>query len=603
MSLKNAVIKVDHSHSSVVLDALFDGIGIRCHYQRRCASETPPRYRTLSITRNTMQSPLDSGRREQIYPELPDEDITRIARFGEMRHWQDGSSIFKIGDPGFGLYVVLAGAIRVTRRDALGRTTMLNEQGAGQFVGEAGQISGQRCLVDGFAIGEVRAIHIRPEQLRALLIAEAELGERIMRSLILRRVGLIERGSGIVLVTDSQTTRLNALQAFLSRNNIPHTVVNAEAGGELSEYLKKYPPDASDYPVVLSPDGIVLHAPTESQLAEALGWLPVFDSDEVFDVAVVGAGPAGLATAVYAASEGLRVMVLDHQAPGGQAGASARIENFFGFPTGISGHALTARAFVQAHKFGARTAIPMEVTSLDCASTPFRLQLGNQKEIHARAVVIASGAAYRRPNVEGLAGFEGRGAYYWASAVEAKMCTGKDVFLVGAGNSAGQAAVYLASFARRVSMIVRGPSLKATMSQYLVERIASLKNIEVHCNSQVTALNGSNHLESVNIVQNSQHRTCATEHLFLFIGAVPNTSWLNGCGVAVGSSGFVLTGTAASAHSAEQETSVSGVFCAGDVRQGSAKRVAAAVGDGASVVAQIHQYLERVKPSRTARIS
>ncbi|NUY01456.1 FAD-dependent oxidoreductase [Paraburkholderia youngii] len=558
--------------------------------------ELPGTRRTSSVRKTG----ADSGRREQIYPELPDEDLTRIARFGEMRHWQDGSSIFKIGDPGFGLYVVLAGEIRVTRRDALGRSAVINEQGAGQFVGEVGQISGERCLVDGFAVGDVRAIHIRPEQLRALLIAEAQLGERIMRALILRRVGLIEGGSGIVLVTDSQTTRLNALQAFLSRNNIPHTVVNAEADAEIAQYLKKWSPDVSDYPVVLSPDGSVLLAPTETQLAEALGWLPVFDSDEVLDVAVVGAGPAGLATAVYAASEGLRVAVLDRQAPGGQAGASARIENFFGFPTGISGHALTARAFVQAQKFGARTAIPVQAHALDCGSTPFRLQLGNQTAIRARTVVIASGAAYRRPDIEGLARFEGRGAYYWASPVEAKMCAGKDVFLVGAGNSAGQAAVYLASHARRVSMIVRGPSLKASMSQYLVERIASLENIEVQYNSEITALHGSSNLESVEIVQTLQRRTYATEHLFLFIGAVPNTSWLTGCGVAVDSSGFVLTGTAASAHAAEHETSVSGVFCAGDVRQGSAKRVAAAVGDGASVVAQIHQYLAQLKPTQPA---
>lgn len=543
------------------------------------------------------QRSVSSSRREQMYPKLSDDEVSRIARFGEVRVWPDGSLMFKIGDPGFGMYVVLAGEIRVTRRDAFDRAIVINEQGPGNFVGEAGQLSGSRCLVDGHAIGEVRAVHLQPAELRSLLIAEAELGERIMRALILRRVGLIESGSGIVLVTDEPTQKLNALQGFLSRNNIPHTVVNADVDGEVSQFLQKWAHSRAEYPIVLSPDGVVLHAPTEAQLAEALGWLPEFGTDEVFDVAIVGAGPAGLATAVYAASEGLRVVVLDPQAPGGQAGASARIENFFGFPTGISGHALTARAFVQAQKFGARFAIPLAVTSLDCASSPFQLQLANKTAIRARSVVIASGAAYRRPDIDGLARFEGRGAYYWASPVEAKICAGQDVILVGGGNSAGQAAVYLASHARRVVMLVRGQNLNASMSQYLIERIATLKNIEVHYNATITALHGSSSLETVEVLEESGRTTREVGHVFLFIGAHPNTDWLSGCGVAVDPGGFVLTGTAASTGSSEHETSVSGIFCAGDVRRGSAKRVAAAVGDGASVVAQIHQYLERQIPS------
>ncbi|MGF6553034.1 FAD-dependent oxidoreductase [Paraburkholderia youngii] len=545
----------------------------------------------------TTQPSVNSSRREQMYPTLSDDEVARIARFGEIRLWPDGSPMFKIGDPGFGMYVVLSGEIRVTRRDAFDRAIVINEQGPGHFVGEAGQISGSRCLVDGHAIGDVRAIHLEPAQLRTLLIAEAELGERIMRALILRRVGLIESGSGIVLVTDTHTQKLNALQAFLSRNNIPHTVVNADADGEVSQYLEKWSRHRPEYPIVLSPDGVILHAPTEAQLAEALGWLPEFGTDEIFDAAIVGAGPAGLATAVYAASEGLRVVVLDPQAPGGQAGASARIENFFGFPTGISGHALTARAFVQAQKFGARFAIPLAVTSLNCASSPFQLQVANETTIRARSVVIASGAAYRKPDIDGLARFEGRGAYYWASPVEAKMCTGQDVILVGGGNSAGQAAVYLASHARRVIMLVRGKSLNSSMSQYLVERIATLDNIEVHYNATITALHGSANLETVEILGESGPMTREVGHVFLFIGARPNTEWLSGCGVAVDSGGFVLTGGAASTHSSEHETSVSGIFCAGDVRRGSAKRVAAAVGDGASVVAQLHQYLERQIPT------
>jgi thioredoxin reductase (NADPH) len=300
-----------------------------------------------------------------------------------------------------------------------------------------------------------------------------------------------------------------------------------------------------------------------------------------------------LATAVYAASEGLRVIVLDHSAPGGQAGASARIENFFGFPTGISGHALTGRAYVQAQKFGADVAIPAQVESLDCGTTPFTLRLSSAVTIRSRTIVIASGAAYRKPDIQGLERFEGRGTYYWASPVEAKLCAGQDVLLVGGGNSAGQAAVFLASRARRVSMLVRGKSLKASMSQYLIDRIAALDNVVVMHGSQITALRGGKTINEVEVLTGTQRSTLLAEHVFLFTGASPNTAWLGGCGVVVDENGFVRTGEAAGPGAQEHETSVPGVFCAGDVRSGSTKRVAAAVGDGAAVVAQIHRHLER----------
>jgi thioredoxin reductase (NADPH) len=547
-----------------------------------------------SSSRSDKSANIHGSRREQKYPVLGDDEITRVTRFGDIRHWRDGTRLFEIGDPGFGMFVVLSGKIRVTRRDAFGRQIVINEQGDGHFVSEVGQISGGRCLVDGDAVGDVRAIHVPPERLRALLIAEAELGERIMRALILRRVGLIEGGSGLILVTNAHNARLNSLQSFLARNNIPHTVVNTASDGDIAQYVSNWAADESDYPLVLSPNGTILRAPSEADLANALGWLPDFIPGEVFDVAVVGAGPAGLATAVYAASEGLRVAVFDHRAPGGQAGASARIENFFGFPTGISGHALTARAFVQAQKFGARVAIPAQVESLDCGASPLRLRLQGGVEISTRTVVIASGAAYRKPDIKGLERFEGRGAYYWASPVESKACAGKDVLLVGAGNSAGQAAVYLASHARHVSMLVRGRDLKSSMSQYLIERLASLANVDVQYNTQIASLHGAENLETAGIMRDGQQVVCPTEHVFLFIGASPNTAWLSGCGVVVERSGFVLTGRAVSTQASEHETSIPGVFCAGDVRYGSTKRVAAAVGDGAAVVSQIHQYLDRV---------
>ncbi|MBN3825100.1 FAD-dependent oxidoreductase [Burkholderia sp. Ac-20384] len=539
----------------------------------------------------------DSDYRRERYPLLTDAEIHRITRFGELREWRDGDPIFRVGDPGFGMFVVLSGAIRITRRDALNRQIVVSEMGEHHFVAEVGQISGERCLVDGAAAGDVRALQVTPPRLRALLIAEAELGERIMRALILRRVGLVEGGSGIIIVTDANSSTLNGLQSFLTRNSIPHTVVNTATDREVARYVDQYQADPADYPLVLCPDGTVLRAPTETDLAAALGLIRHFDEAEVFDVAIVGSGPAGLATAVYAASEGLTAVIVDHHAPGGQAGASARIENFFGFPAGISGHALTARAYVQAQKFGARVAIPVTVDALECGTSPFRLRLNNGGAARARSIVIATGAAYRRPAIDGLERFQGRGAYYWASPVEAKLCTGKDVVLVGAGNSAGQAAVYLASHARRVSMFVRGPNLSDSMSRYLIDRIESLDNVDIQFNTQITSFLGKDELEAIEIARADGTRTSQqTEHVFLFIGATPNTAWLDGCGVAVDSSGFVLTGADASAEATEHETSVRGVFCAGDVRRGSTKRVAAAVGDGAAVVSQLHRFLANTTP-------
>ena len=534
-----------------------------------------------------------TDRHEQKYPQLTEAELARLRQYGVVRSWTS-ERIFEVGAPGFGMCVVLHGMIRVSSRDAFGRHAVVSENGPGHFVAEVGQLSGGRCIVDGDAVGDVSAIHILPDRLRALLIAEAELGERIMRALILRRVALIERGNGIVIVSQPHNARLHALQSFLRRNNVPHAVIGASSeDDDTARYVAKWVRDDADYPLVLHPDGTILRAPDEAELANALGWLPDFDPEHVYDVAIVGAGPAGLATAVYAASEGLRVIVLDHSAPGGQAGASARIENFFGFPTGISGHALTARAYVQAQKFGADVAIPAEAESLDCGITPFALRLSSAVTIRSRTIVIASGAAYRRPDIQGLERFEGRGTYYWASPVEAKLCAGQDVLLVGGGNSAGQAAVYLASRARRVRMLVRGQSLKASMSQYLIDRIAALDNVDVTYGTQITALRGARTLEEVELLSGTQRSVVSAEHVFLFTGASPNTSWLDGCGVAVDKNGFVLTGEGAGPGSQEHETSVRGVFCAGDVRSTSTKRVAAAVGDGAAVVAQIHRQLER----------
>ncbi len=545
-------------------------------------------------------SPMES-RRHQMFPLLTADEISRLRQFGTVRQWRANEYLFRMGDAAHGMVVLLSGRVRVTQRDALDRSTLVGEHGAGHFLAEVGQLSGKPSLVDGMAIEDIEAIAIPPDRLRALLVAEAELGERIMRALILRRVGLIERGKGPTLLGRGSEPRLLHLQAFLRRNGYPHTVVDADTDPEAGALLEFSAAAPGDFPLVICPGGAVLRAPDAGQLATCLGLLPEFDPDHVYDVIVVGAGPAGLATAVYAASEGLSVAVFDTLSPGGQAGASSRIENYLGFPTGISGQALAGRAFVQAQKFGAHVAIPLQVAALHCAEHPQRIELCDGRKIPARTVVIASGAAYRHPAVAALERYEGRGVYYWASPVEARLCSGEEVMLVGGGNSAGQAAVFLAAHANRVHILIRAQSLEASMSRYLIERIAAQPNIELHTGTEITALGGNDRLASISYRKRDTGQTTEVpiRHLFLFIGADPNTGWLSTCNVRVDAKGFVLTGPdtphEGTTPALALETSVPGVFAIGDVRSGSTKRVAAAVGEGAAVVAQIHGYLARLK--------
>ncbi|MFM0321879.1 FAD-dependent oxidoreductase [Caballeronia glebae] len=546
---------------------------------------------------NAPFSPLES-RMHQMFPRLTDNEIERMSRFGTPAHYRAGEWIFRVGETGRGMVIVLKGTVRVTRRDALGIEHIVREHGAGHFLAEVAQLSGKPCLVDGMAAEEVDGIVIPPERLRALLVAEAELGERIMRALILRRVGLIEKGSGPVLLGQSDDGRLVSLQGFFRRNGYPHTVIDACTDPDAISLLERISASTADFPLVICPDGTVLRAPDENQVATQLGWLPEFDPAHVYDVAVVGAGPAGLATAVYAASEGLSVAVFDCRAPGGQAGASSRIENYLGFPTGISGQALAGRAFVQAQKFGAHIAIPTRIKALHCDCDPIQIELQNGKRVTTQTVVIASGAAYRRPDIAGLERYEGHGTYYWASPVEAKLCKNVEVVLVGGGNSAGQAVVYLATHAKHVHVLIRGAGLAASMSHYLVERIGSLPNVTVRTHTQITSLDGDGRaLTAVNCQSPDGALTIESRHLFLFTGADPNTDWLRNCNVNVDGKGFVLTGPEAHEGRTEGvmalETSVPGVFAIGDVRSSSTKRVAAAVGEGAAVVSQIHGLLAK----------
>ena len=545
-------------------------------------------------------------RRHQVFPVLEEAEVQRLARFGEPRSFESGEYLATAGRHSPGVMVILSGNVRVTRKDLVGVEEHIVTYGPRSFLGGLEQLAGRPSLVDARAVGPVTAIVIAPERLRTVFIGEAALGERVMRALILRRVLLLESSAGgPVIVGYADDRNVLRLEGFLRRNAHPQQTLDAATDPGAKAIIERFHIGVSDLPVVLCPNGELLRNPTEAELAACLGLVSPLDPSRIYDVAVVGAGPAGLSAAVYAASEGLSVLVVDRHAFGGQAGASARIENYLGFPTGISGIALTARAFNQAQKFGVEMAIPKTVTGLDCpcesSSGMFVLCLADDERVRARSVVVATGARYRRLAVENLPSFEGSSVHYWASPLEARLCAGQEVAVVGGGNSAGQAVVYLATVVSKVWLLLRGKDLAAKMSSYLVERIGGLENVEVVPQASISALEGGNgFLEAVRWRNGDLSEVQRPiRHLFLFIGADPNSAWLTGGGVAVDSKGFVLTGGELGRRALE--TSRAGIFAVGDIRSGSVKRVATAVGDGAQVVASLHQYLatgddRRVQP-------
>jgi thioredoxin reductase (NADPH) len=549
---------------------------------------------------------IREARRDQVFPKLDELEIERMRRFGEARLFAAGEPLWTVGQVAAGLMVIVTGKVAVAGRDQFDNHMPIVIHGPGNFLGELALLSGRPALVDAIAQESGEALIIPPERLRALMVAEAELGERIMRALILRRMAILEAGvGGPIILGRAENGDVLRLEGFLRRNGHPHQLFNPETDASAKALLERFHVDPGQLPIVLCPGGQLLRNPDENELARCLGLVRPIDPERLYDVAVVGAGPAGLATAVYAASEGLSVVVLDCRAFGGQAGASARIENYLGFPTGISGMALMARAYNQAQKFGAEMAIPDEATSLahDGAHGRFTLNLQIGERVNARAVVIATGARYRRPDVESLHAFEASSVHYWASPIEAKLCANQEVVLVGGGNSAGQAVVYLASQGVKVWMLVRRSDLSATMSRYLVDRIRGLANVEVVTGATIRGLEGRDGaLEAVRwrIGATGEEVRRPINHLFLFIGAEPNTDWLKGSGVSLDANGFVLTGEDAGGGRHILETTQRGVFAIGDVRAKSVKRVAAAVGEGAQVVAALHGFLARTKPSRSA---
>jgi thioredoxin reductase (NADPH) len=548
--------------------------------------------------------PLSSSRAEQVFPKLTPAQIARVAAHGRMRDVKPGEVLVEQGDSLVPFFVVVSGELEVVRPS--GATEILvTVHGPGQFTGEVSTLSGRRALFRTRATKSGEVIELDRQRMMALVQTDAELGEILMRAFILRRVELVAAGVGdVVLIGSTHSAGTLRLKEFLMRNGHPYAYIDLERDAEVQNLLDGFHIAASEIPVVICRGEVVLRNPTNRQVADCLGFNESIDQTQLRDVVIIGAGPSGLAAAVYGASEGLDVLMLETSSPGGQAGSSSRIENYLGFPTGISGRDLAGRAYTQAEKFGAQMLIA-KGTRLTCDRKPYVVEVENGARIPARTIVIATGAEYRKPPLENLSRFEGVGVYYGATFLEAKLCTEEEVIVVGGGNSAGQAAVFLAETTSRVYLLVRSAGLAETMSRYLIRRIEETPTIVLRPHSEVVALEGGDHLESVRwrnreTGQTEEHKI---RHVFVMTGAAPNIGWLDGC-VVLDAKGFIKTGPALSPEDLSAahwlparrpyllETSLPGVFAVGDVRGESIKRVASAVGEGSIAISFVHQVLQ-----------
>ena len=543
-------------------------------------------------------------RAAQMFPELTPAQVERIGGVGRRRDVRAGEVLIEVGEQNTRFFVVLTGAIEIVR--LIGdREEPVVVHHARQFTGEINMLSARRSLVRARAAADGAVIAVDREDLRTLVQRDSELSEILMRAFILRRVALAAQDSNdMVLLGSRHSGSTQHIKEFLSRNGQPFTYQDVETDPGVQVVLDRFHIGVDEVPVILCRGGHVLKNPSLESLSSVLGLSATLDPHAVRDVVIVGAGPAGLAAAVYAASEGLDVLVLETTTPGGQAGQSSRIENYLGFPTGISGEALAGRALTQAEKFGAEVAIGRTVARLDCDSRPYRLHLSDGQVVRTHAIVIATGVKYRKLDLPSLARFEGAGVFYSATHLEGQQCEGQEVAIVGGGNSAGQAAVFLSGVAARVHMLVRGPGLAQSMSRYLIRRIESTPNIELRTRSQIEALEGDSGLERVQWrqVDTGAQETRAIRNLFLMTGADPNTAWLEGC-MLLDDKKFVKTGAELLPEDLlgarwpmprrpyVMETTIPGVFCVGDARSSSVKRVASAVGEGAICVQMVHRAL------------
>lgn len=533
-----------------------------------------------------------------MFPKLDDTQIARLAGFGEQRRARPAEVLFDQGDATHGVFVVLDGSIEIVGVSNGGKAPIrVLERGA--FTGEVNQLSGRRSLVQCRTREASTLLEISRVNLRRIMQTDAALGELFLRAFLLRRVYLISHSVGdAVLIGSGHSGDTLRLRAFLTRNGHPHTYVDVERDPDVQTLLDHFEIRVTEIPVLICRGELVLRNPSNAEAAECFGLNAGIDEDRVYDLIVIGAGPSGLAAAVYGASEGLNVLVVESNAPGGQAGASSRIENYLGFPAGISGQSLAGRAFVQAEKFGAQIAVARAARALRCDRPLYTVELDAGGSVRARSIIVAAGAQYRKLNLPNLMQFEGAGIYYGATPVEAQICRSEEVAIVGGGNSAGQAAVFLAGFAKHVYLLVRGPGLADTMSRYLIARIEASPNITFKPWTEITALDGETRLESVHWrdTKTGSSETCEIQHLFLMTGADPNTAWLEGC-LALDSKQFIRTGAdigpdwPLSRAPYLLETSVPGIFAVGDIRSGSVKRVASAVGEGSMAVQFVHKVL------------
>jgi thioredoxin reductase (NADPH) len=536
-----------------------------------------------------------SIRGAQRYPRLSEDAAKRIVAYGTEEVIPAGTSLIHPGDRSVDFFFVLEGAVQIVDRDRDGNPVVIATHTQRQFSGELDQLCQREVLLSGLTMVETRLIRINRENFSRLLATETDIGEILMRAFILRRIGLIQLGGGgIVIVGQGHGGDTLRLQRFLMRNGCPYRLVDTETDPDANTLMASLLVTPDQLPVVIVSDRGLLKNPSTAELADSLGLTESIDLDRVHDVAVVGAGPAGLAAAVYTASEGLDTIVIENLAPGGQAATSSKIENYLGFPTGISGQALAGKAQIQAQRFGARMVISRHAIGLECESSPYRVRLDDGQHIKARAVVIATGARYRKLNVPNYAFYEGRGIHYAATPMEAKLCAKEQIIIVGGGNSAGQAATFLSRFAAHVHILVRGTDLASTMSKYLIQRIRQSDRITLHTESEVVELGGIDCLQSVtwHCRHLKERVTKSANNLFVMAGAEPNTDWLCGC-LQLDEKRFVMTGAAVCCEKmlSTYTTSKAGIFAVGDVRAGSVKRVAASVGEGAAVVQAIHQFL------------
>jgi thioredoxin reductase (NADPH) len=542
--------------------------------------------------------PETSEQLDSMFPKLDDAQLARLAMFGEQRLVQPGETIFDQGDSTHGVFVVLEGSIEVVNVSS-GGAAAIRVLGRGTFTGEVNQLSGRRSLVLCRAREVSTLLEIGRANLQRILQTDTTLGEVFLRAFLLRRTYLIANSVGdALLIGSTHSADTLRLRAFLTRNGHPFTYLDVERDPDVQTVLDQFHILVTDVPVLVCRNELVLRNPSNAEAAACFGLNEGIDNDGVYDLIVVGAGPRGLAAAVYGASEGLNVLVLESTSPGGQAGSSSKIENYLGFPTGISGQELAGRAFIQAEKFGAHIAIARSASALKCIRPPYTVEFGDGGSVQGRCIIVAAGAQYRKLPLPNLAEFECAGVYYGATPVEAQLCSNEDVAVVGGGNSAGQAAMFLSAHARHVDLLVRGPGLSDTMSRYLISRIEACETITLRPWTEVEALEGNGRLERVRWrqAQTKEVSTREIPHLFLMTGACPNTAWLRGC-LELDSKEFVKTGTDVGPDWPLRraphllETSLPGVFAVGDIRAGSVKRVASAVGEGSMAVQYVHKVL------------